>query len=141
MADEGRFSEVEHLLEKLKYGEIIQFVKEEGIEAKGNKEKLVAVILKKVPEEKIRAFFKQARGIKVDISEHRLVPQHEVIGEKELAALVAKHHCKIADLPRTFDTDPMCLKVGARSGDVIKITRKSPTAGQAYYYRLVVKSI
>lgn len=134
-------SEVEHLLEKLKYGELIQFVKAEGLDVKGNKEKLVGVILKKVSEEKIRAFFKEAKGLKTDITEHSLVPKHEILGENELSLLLKKHHCKITDFPRIYDTDPMSLKVGAKAGDVVKITRISPTAGQAYYYRLVVKSV
>ncbi len=134
-------SEVEHLLEKLKYTEIIQFAKEEGIEPKGNKEKLIAILSKKADEGKIRAFFKKARGSKADISEHKLVPKHEIISEKELKKVLDTHHCKITDLPRIYDTDPIILKCGAKAGDVVKITRISPTAGQAYYYRLVVKSI
>jgi DNA-directed RNA polymerase subunit H len=134
-------SEVEHLLEKLRYNEIIQFVRDEKLDVKGNKEKLTAALMKSVPEERIRAFFKQAKGIKVDIGEHKLVPRHEVLGKDGVEALLKLHHCKISDLPKIFDTDPMSLKIGARAGDVIRISRKSPTAGQAYYYRLVVKSI
>lgn len=134
-------SEAEHLLEKLKYGEILQFVRDEKLDIKGNKEKLVAAISKAVSEETIRAFFRAVRGIKVDISEHELVPKHEIMTAKEVAALLKEHHCKLADLPKIYDTDPISLKIGAKGGDAVRIKRKSPTAGQAYHYRLVIKSI
>ncbi len=134
-------SEVEHLLEKLRYNEIIQLGKDQKLEAKGNKAKLIAAILEKVDEEDIRKFFKGAKGIKVDIAEHDFVPKHEIMKPDEVSQVLAEHHCKISDFPRMFDTDPMCLKIGAKASNVVRICRKSPTAGQAYYYRLVVKSI
>jgi DNA-directed RNA polymerase subunit H len=134
-------SEVEHLLDKLRYNEVIQLAKDEKLEVKGNKNKLVSAILEHVDEERIRAFFKSARGIKVDISEHEFVPRHEVMKKEDVADLLKNHHCKISDLPKIFDTDPISLKIGAKAGDIVRIKRKSPTAGQANYYRLVVKSI
>jgi DNA-directed RNA polymerase subunit H len=42
-------------------------------------------------------------------------------------------------LPLIFVNDPAILELGVKPGDMIKITRKSPTAGQSYYYRYVVE--
>jgi DNA-directed RNA polymerase subunit H len=41
-------------------------------------------------------------------------------------------------LPKIRKMDP-ALPEGAKIGDIIKIARKSATAGQAIYYRVVVE--
>ncbi|HIE37170.1 TPA: DNA-directed RNA polymerase subunit H, partial [Candidatus Geothermarchaeota archaeon] len=41
-------------------------------------------------------------------------------------------------LPYIKRTDPVVRALGAKHGDIIKITRKSPTAGESVYYRLVI---
>ncbi|MYB30536.1 MAG: DNA-directed RNA polymerase subunit H, partial [Cenarchaeum sp. SB0663_bin_5] len=35
-------------------------------------------------------------------------------------------------------TDPAIVGLGVRPGDMIRILRKSPTAGESIYYRYVV---
>ena len=52
--------------------------------------------------------------------------------------LTEKFHCKVESLPIISNIDPMVKKLQAQPGDVIKITRKSSTAGISIYYRLVV---
>jgi DNA-directed RNA polymerase subunit H len=41
------------------------------------------------------------------------------------------------DLPRILDSDPVAKIIRARPGQVLRITRKSPTAGETIYYRMV----
>jgi DNA-directed RNA polymerase subunit H (RpoH/RPB5) len=71
---------------------------------------------------------------------HRLVPLHEIISEKERDELFKKYNIKQDQLPRILDTDPVAVSIGAKPGQVLKITRKSQTAKKAVAYRLVIES-
>jgi len=51
-----------------------------------------------------------------------------------------KYHIKLDQLPRVLANDPAVISTGARPGQIVKITRKSPTAKYATAYRLVVES-
>lgn len=70
---------------------------------------------------------------------HELVPKHEILSGKEKEAVLKKFDAKEDELPKILIADPIAEMIGAKPGDVVKITRKSPTAGQSIYYRTVVK--
>lgn len=133
--------DVEHLLEKLMFKELLELAKQEKLEVKGKKRQLISKIMKSVSNDTIRGYYNKIKGIKFDITEHILVPKHEIIDNKETEEVLKRFHCKTGDLPKILDTDPMAMKIGAKPGDVIRIKRSSPTAGYANYYRLVVRSI
>ena len=67
------------------------------------------------------------------------VPKHQIITKKEAEAVLEKHHCKPTDLPLIFVNDPAIVGLGVKPGDMIRITRKSATAGESFYYRYVVE--
>lgn len=73
-----------------------------------------------------------------NIFEHELVPKHEILPPEEVKKLLEKYKIKPYQLPWIRASDPAVIAIGAKPGDVIKITRKSPTAGEAVVYRYVV---
>ena len=73
-----------------------------------------------------------------DITNHLLVPKHTKISDKEKKDLLAKYKINLKELPKIKKNDVAIAKLGAKEGDVIKIVRNSPTAGEAIFYRGVV---
>jgi len=72
---------------------------------------------------------------KAEKTQHLLVPVHKKISEKEKAELLKKYNITAMGLPKILINDPAIAGLDAKEGDVIKITRKSHTAGEAAYYR------
>ena len=75
----------------------------------------------------------------VDVSQHNLVPEHAVLDDAGVEALLEEYDIDRTDLPKITRRDP-ALPDDAEVGDVIEITRDSRTAEQALVYRLVVES-
>jgi len=73
----------------------------------------------------------------VDVSQHELVPEHEVADEDALDRVFDEYGIDRTDLPRIRERDP-ALPDEAAEGDVVRITRDSRTTDQAVVYRLVV---
>ena len=73
------------------------------------------------------------------IPDHVYVPKHEIMDKKNAEEVLEKFHCNPTDLPLIFANDPAIVGLGVKPGDMIKITRKSPTAGESLYYRYVVE--
>lgn len=76
-----------------------------------------------------------------DIFQHELVPKHIILSKEEAEELLKKYKIKPSQLPKIKDSDPAVKALGAKPGDIIKIIRKSPTAGLAEYYRYVVSEV
>jgi DNA-directed RNA polymerase subunit H len=74
-----------------------------------------------------------------DIFEHALVPFHEILTEKEKNQLLAQYKVKPYQMPQIKSGDPAVKAIGAKPGDILKITRKSTTAGEHVTYRYVVE--
>ena len=70
---------------------------------------------------------------------HILVPKHEIMIKEEAEQVLEKYHCKATELPLIFADDPAIVGLGVKPGDMIKITRKSATAGESFYYRYVIQ--
>ncbi len=78
-----------------------------------------------------------AEKTKIEIFENDLVPKHEILNEDKKADLLKTLNISSTQLPKILSNDPAVKALGAKKGDVIKIMRKSQTAGEYNYYRLV----
>ena len=74
----------------------------------------------------------------VDITKHLLVPKHAKISDKEKKELLEQYAISVEELPKILTKDAAVKPLNAKPGDVIKISRKSPTAGEAVFYRGVM---
>jgi len=74
-----------------------------------------------------------------NIFEHVLVPKHEIVGDKERENVLAQYRVQPFQLPRLKASDPGAKAIDAKPGDIVRITRDSPTAGKYISYRYVVE--
>ena len=74
---------------------------------------------------------------KFKVDKHILTPKHVKLGEREKAQLLEKYHVTSKELPKILKTDAALRELDAKPGDVIKISRKSQTAGESIFYRAV----
>jgi DNA-directed RNA polymerase subunit H len=66
------------------------------------------------------------------------VPKHAVLAADEKAEFMKKFNITPKQLPRIKEDDAAVEAIGAKKGDIVKITRNSPVAGEYIYYRVVV---
>jgi len=71
----------------------------------------------------------------VEPIQHTLIPKHEKISEADKQQLFEKYKITFKELPKISMKDPAIRQFDVKVGDVIKITRHSPTAGVAIFYR------
>ena len=73
------------------------------------------------------------------VAEHHLGSKHEIVPEDKVQEVIVKFGTKgVEGFPKMLKDDPAVSEIGAKRGDIIKITRHSSTAGTAIYFRVVM---
>lgn len=73
------------------------------------------------------------------VSTHFLIPKHELLTKQEEQQVLQRYHSSPSQLPYILVTDPIAKEIGAKPGDLVRISRRSETAGSSTYYRYVVE--
>ena len=88
-------------------------------------------------EHKIFCQYFWINALTFNLTQHEMVPTHEIISDDEKALLIKNLQITNLDkLPVIKKNDPVAKYYGMKEGDVCKITRKSETAGNYISYRL-----
>lgn len=75
----------------------------------------------------------------IKVTNHIFQPKHEILSKEDAEKVLKKFNVKTNQLPYIMSNDKGLEDLDVRPGDIIKITRKSPTAGESVYYRYVVQ--
>jgi DNA-directed RNA polymerase subunit H len=76
--------------------------------------------------------------VKKDILKHELVPDHVVLTKAQVKKVLKELDIIPEQLPKIKYDDPVVKAIEAKPGDILKITRKSQTAGKFVTYRLIL---
>ncbi len=66
-----------------------------------------------------------------------LVPKHELLSKEEAEEVLKKYNVAREEMPKIKIDDPAIEEIESEAGDIFRITRINPVAGESFYYRVV----
>ncbi len=75
---------------------------------------------------------------KFAVKDHEMVPEHVLLTPEEGDEVLKGFDIEAPHLPKIHVNDPAAKEIGAKVGDIIKVIRRSTTAKQSIFYRLVI---
>lgn len=81
--------------------------------------------------------------LQYNVSRHQLVPPHEPIrDEAEIERVMARYKLKTRfQLPVILSTDPIARYLALKHGQLVRITRPSPSSGTYVLYRCCMRAV
>jgi len=81
---------------------------------------------------------------KFKVSDHFMVPEHILLTAKETEVVMKQYKIARDQLPKIKQSDPCIRAIEAKGsvtepGMIIKIVRKSETAGEVVAYRVIIE--
>ena len=73
-----------------------------------------------------------------DIFKHKLVSPTEILSEEERERIIRLYHAESFQFPWIKASDPVSIILGAKPGDILKMSSSSETAGTYISYRYVI---
>ncbi|HDQ06637.1 MAG TPA: DNA-directed RNA polymerase subunit H [Candidatus Bathyarchaeota archaeon] len=73
-----------------------------------------------------------------NVFDHDFVSKHELLTPEEKEKFLEEHKVQPYQLPRINAYDPAIIAVGGKPGDIVRVIRKSQTAGKYVAYRYIV---
>lgn len=74
----------------------------------------------------------------IEFPKHQLVQPHEIANMEEVNEYCDNNYLTIDRFPKIFTNDTPVVWIGAKPGEVVKVTRLSENAGEAIAYRFVI---
>ena len=101
------------------------------------KESVNANDMKKLEDFNVKYQLFEYRSLLFNITNHILVPKHELITNEETINEIVKSYSLKSKtyFPIILKNDPMAKYLYAKPGNLVKITRNSPTSGEHIIYR------
>jgi DNA-directed RNA polymerase subunit H len=79
--------------------------------------------------------------VRFNVLNHVNVPLHVILSDDEVKSLLKQYGIVKEQLPKIRSSDPAVRVVNGTPGQVVKVTRRSPTAGVAVAYRLIIEAL
>ena len=127
---------------KFKVNDVKKLLDHPGIVILISREKPGTLALKGIEEAASNIEVFDINELQFNVAKHSLVPKHESIrDEKTINAIIKASLVKTKfQLPLILSTDVMARYLALKPGELVKITRISPSAGEATTYRCCVKA-